>query len=282
MLQPMKDEPPTATKCKDKFLIQSLTITPDKEQLQLADMWIANSGEEPKVHQHKIRVVYLPAEGQIAEEDEEPLANQSSMGNDSRYDTVRQHPGTTDTSADHMPDFTAQDKELHHDEPEHHAEFSESHEEQTLPHVNGNTNGTNGIVITPPSPPPATAAEDRHITELVSAPAPAASGNYEAPPSITELETQLYLAQSEIERLRFMLSTSGEPDASIEEDADTAPMNLRRRTRQLSDATSTAAPTEFGTGTVLEDHQLQLPDGVPLNVVLGIALGVFLVTYLFF
>lgn len=169
-----------------------------------------------------------------------------------------------------MPDFSAaQDKELHHDEPEHPVEYSESHEEQTHPHLNGNGNG---IVVTPPSPPPVEPVQDRHIAEPIPAPAAATSANYEAPPSITELETQLYLAQSEIERLRFMLQTSGEPDASIEEDADTTHMNLRRRTRQLSDATSTAAPTEFG-GTVMEEGQLQLPDGVPLNVVLGIAVG---------
>ena len=38
MLQAMKDEPPLATKCKDKFLIQSTTITPEKETLSLSDI----------------------------------------------------------------------------------------------------------------------------------------------------------------------------------------------------------------------------------------------------
>lgn len=38
MLQPMKDEPPLNFKCKDKFLIQSIAITPEKEQLPLADL----------------------------------------------------------------------------------------------------------------------------------------------------------------------------------------------------------------------------------------------------
>jgi len=38
MLQAMKEEPALAAKCKDKFLIQSTTITPEKETLSLADI----------------------------------------------------------------------------------------------------------------------------------------------------------------------------------------------------------------------------------------------------
>ena len=38
MLQAMKEEPPLAAKCKDKFLIQSTTITPEKETLSLGDI----------------------------------------------------------------------------------------------------------------------------------------------------------------------------------------------------------------------------------------------------
>ena len=38
MLQALKEEPPLNTKCKDKFLIQSTIITPDKETLALSDI----------------------------------------------------------------------------------------------------------------------------------------------------------------------------------------------------------------------------------------------------
>lgn len=38
MLQAMKEEPPLAAKCKDKFLIQSTLITPEKETLSLQDL----------------------------------------------------------------------------------------------------------------------------------------------------------------------------------------------------------------------------------------------------
>ncbi len=38
MLQAMKEEPPLGAKCKDKFLIQSTLITPEKETLPLQDI----------------------------------------------------------------------------------------------------------------------------------------------------------------------------------------------------------------------------------------------------
>lgn len=38
MLQAMKEDLPINTKCKDKFLIQSTVITPEKESLPLQDI----------------------------------------------------------------------------------------------------------------------------------------------------------------------------------------------------------------------------------------------------
>ena len=38
LLLAMKEEPPLAARCKDKFLIQSATITPEKETLPLANI----------------------------------------------------------------------------------------------------------------------------------------------------------------------------------------------------------------------------------------------------
>ena len=43
MLQAMKEEPPPPAKCKDKFLIQSTTITPEKETLTLSDIVSSSS-----------------------------------------------------------------------------------------------------------------------------------------------------------------------------------------------------------------------------------------------
>ena len=93
MLQAMKEEPPLSAKCRDKFLIQSTLITSEKATLPSHDIvrflaclcvcallilcqWNAtDGGEEAKVHQQKLKVVYLPAEGQTLEEEDETYAN---------------------------------------------------------------------------------------------------------------------------------------------------------------------------------------------------------------
>jgi hypothetical protein len=91
MLQALREEPPLNTKCKDKFLIQSTIITPDKETLALSEIvgffcnnasyvltfllyskWASpEANEDGKVFQQKLRVTYLPAEGPPLEEEDE-------------------------------------------------------------------------------------------------------------------------------------------------------------------------------------------------------------------
>jgi hypothetical protein len=38
LLQAMKEDPPAGSKCKDKFLVQSTFITPEKENLPLQEL----------------------------------------------------------------------------------------------------------------------------------------------------------------------------------------------------------------------------------------------------
>lgn len=73
-------------------------------------------------------------------------------------------------------------------------------------------------------------------------------------------------AQAEIERLRSLLAAAAPPS------------ELRRRTRaENDDATSVGSDV----GTMIDDQSIH-QDGVPLQVVVIIALGVFITTYLFF
>jgi hypothetical protein len=57
MLQAMKEEPPLAAKCKDKFLIQSTTITPEKETLSLSD--IVSTNPLPLLSRCHLSLTYL-------------------------------------------------------------------------------------------------------------------------------------------------------------------------------------------------------------------------------
>ncbi|KAJ7259508.1 PapD-like protein [Mycena haematopus] len=285
MSQPLKDEPPLNAKCKDKFLIQSTLITPGKEAMSLQDIWASpDSGEEGKVHQQKLRVVYLPAEGQtLMEEDEEAPANMSSMtmsGDLQRFDTVRQHPSANGETA---PDL-ASSAPRPSTPP---ADFSNAHEE---PHEEIQPSfEAPGVVITPPEPyvpsvrettPPAPAPAPVPVPVPADLPvAPTVSSQAPTPPVVRtpSVPTPVSLpsplppsddyaakyteAQAEIERLRKLLAESQPP------------AELRRRTRKLSDATAVDV-------AVLEEAAIQ--EGVPLQIVVIIALGVFITTYLFF
>jgi vesicle-associated membrane protein-associated protein A len=289
MLQPLKEEPPLNAKCKDKFLIQSTLITPGKEAMSLAEIWSSpDAGEDGKVHQQKLRVVYLPAEGQtLVEEDEEGQATQSSMiVGDSRFDTVRQHPsanGEADTVRQH---HSANGETAHNPIPSAlrpstpPADFSNAQEE---PHEEIQPSfDAPGVIVTPPQvsvsereakPAPEEPAP-APVPVVVYTPAPTPAPPVARTPSIptpaslpaalppTDDYAAKYAdAHAEIERLRKLLAESQPP------------AELRRRTRKLSDATAVDV-------AVLEEAAIQ--EGVPLQVVVIIALGVFITTYLFF
>ncbi|KAI1819085.1 PapD-like protein [Xylaria intraflava] len=61
ILQAMKQEPPPNTKCRDKFLVQSIAITPDKDFTNLASIW--DNVDKSSVQEKKIRVAFLDSEG---------------------------------------------------------------------------------------------------------------------------------------------------------------------------------------------------------------------------
>lgn len=61
ILQAMKQEPPVDVKCRDKFLVQSVPITGDKEFANLASIW--DGIEKSSIQEKKIRVVFLPPHG---------------------------------------------------------------------------------------------------------------------------------------------------------------------------------------------------------------------------
>jgi len=63
ILQAMKEEPPLNSKCKDKFLIQSMLIPPEKATIPLRDLWTTPEATG-KVRSQKVKVDYLPPEGE--------------------------------------------------------------------------------------------------------------------------------------------------------------------------------------------------------------------------
>lgn len=169
--------------------------------------------------------------------------------------TVRQHPITNGHTVEPIPEFSGEHENLinlTHEEPERPStppgDFSVARE-LSYDEPSHTVGVANVNVHTPPSPspPPAPVVEPQPDLEL--------AGKYQE-------------AQAEIERLRGLLAAA----------PSSPPPELRRRNRVLSDDGSTMADTDVGT---MVDEPLH-PDGVPLQVVVIIALGVFITTYLFF
>lgn len=97
-------------------------------------------------------------------------------------------------------------------------------------------------------------------------------------------DKELQNANAEIERLRSLISSMPEP-STVAASEFTSSSELRRRSPRSvfsddDDGASTLSPaTEVG--SYVEDT-MHPPEGVPLQVVIIIALGVFVTTYLFF
>lgn len=130
----------------------------------------------------------------------------------------------------------------------------------------------------PPAEPPAVVHVNVHTP-----PAPAPAPSHVAPVPVApadpnpELVGRLRDAHAEIERLRKLIASMPEPSTVAPSVATTG---VRRRTRALSDDGSTAG-AETDVGSYVEEGAVA-PEGVPLQVVIIIALGVFITTYLFF
>ncbi|KAF2759592.1 VAMP-associated protein [Pseudovirgaria hyperparasitica] len=67
LLQSMKEDPPPDAKCRDKFLVQSVAVSADREFSNVASIWShIEETAKSSIQERKIRVVFLPADGSEA------------------------------------------------------------------------------------------------------------------------------------------------------------------------------------------------------------------------
>ncbi|KAF8919008.1 PapD-like protein [Mucidula mucida] len=256
MLQAMKEEPPLNAKCKDKFLIQSTMITKEKEDKSLQEIWNVSDTDtdENRVHQQKLKVQYLRAEEQTLEEEDEPVMTQSSM--------MTVAPTTNGHSfAAPIPEFTRPPappvmEERSASPP---ADFSVAREEEHHEDIYADH---------PPPPHMPIAVHVQAPTETTPPAVEHRQPSLAPTPPSDELLTKYQEAEAEIERLRGLLAAAAPPVTE-----------LRKRSRRYSDADTIVPGSDVG--TYIDEPPMQ-PDGVPLQVVVIIALGVFIMTYLFF
>jgi len=255
ILQGMREDPPPGTKCKDKFLVQSMTITPDMVNTSFAAMW-GQAETDPSahtVHSERIKVIFLPPEGIV----EEPIPADTTFlsVNDSRYDTVRSIPspqranGTTVV----LEQVTAPPHEEVDRGTSPAPDFQVAHDE----HPSIQEVITQPPIIVAPAPAPAPVP-----------PASPVKAGTTSSEQFDDLRSKLVDAQSEIDRLRGLLVA---PAAT-----ESATSGFRRRN-------ASGSPTEVGEVESDQSRELStVENGVPPQVVAIISLLVFTLTYLFF
>ncbi|KAH6641767.1 PapD-like protein [Chaetomium tenue] len=86
LLQAMKQEPPSDAKCRDKFLVQSVTITADKEFTNVTQIW--DGVEKSAVQEKKIRVAWLPPHEGASQPVATPIRQTATNGFDATPDTA--------------------------------------------------------------------------------------------------------------------------------------------------------------------------------------------------
>ena len=196
-----------------------------------------------------------------------------------RFETVRRIPPPTNG---HIPeeaaDTTAPEEhapaepEIHVDAPSTPpAEEPVSQEEQQREFMEKEAPALVNVNVhqpRPPTPPPVQAVPSGPDPRIVE---------------IAAKDKELQEAKAEIERLRSLISSMPEP-STVPPTEYTAPSEFRRRPRSMlsddDDGTSTLSPaTDVGSYV---DDPVAPPDGVPLQIVIVIAVGVFITTYLFF
>ncbi|KAG5979446.1 hypothetical protein E4U55_005159 [Claviceps digitariae] len=76
LLQAMKQDPPLDAKCRDKFLVQCAPISPDQDFASIAT--VLETVDKSQLTERKIRVNWLAANGEAAQETGSPIATLST------------------------------------------------------------------------------------------------------------------------------------------------------------------------------------------------------------
>ncbi|KAG8928985.1 phosphatidylinositol-binding protein scs2 [Tulasnella sp. 419] len=260
ILQAMKEEPPLAAKCKDKFLVQSTFITPEKESLPLQDIWATTS--DASIHQQKVKVVYL-AQGVDSIPENEGFTQSMMSEGESQFNTVRPSATNGHPHVGHAFIPIHQDGRQRHltTSPPHERSVSPAQGEYIIAHEE-TTHQENQYGSVPPSP-----VGPSHRTRT--------------PPN-ADLVVKYTEAQEEISRLKALVSSLSKANQTRAAAASSVGSGLRRRSGVMSDDGLSYIGESVDGETIVNHDISSTESGVPLQIVVIIALGVFVTTYLFF
>ncbi|KAI4753327.1 VAMP-associated protein [Aureobasidium sp. EXF-3400] len=101
LLQAMREDPPLDAKCRDKFLVQSVAISADKEYPNVSQIWShIEQTAKSSIQEKKIRVVFLPAEGQAHSDAGGHMDDSIATFNSANFNSASPQPQTPQRGAD--------------------------------------------------------------------------------------------------------------------------------------------------------------------------------------
>ncbi|EJT77609.1 hypothetical protein GGTG_02715 [Gaeumannomyces tritici R3-111a-1] len=124
LLQAMKVDPPADAKCRDKFLVQAVQISPDKAFTSVSEIW--DAAPKSSIQERKIRVSFLPADNGSGAVATTPARSKSpGSGGDATpdvappsYSSPAAHPPASRQSLQPEPSPSADKrKTLYHESP---------------------------------------------------------------------------------------------------------------------------------------------------------------------
>ncbi|SCV68144.1 BQ2448_265 [Microbotryum intermedium] len=266
LLQPMKEDPAPGTKCRDKFLVQSVIVTPDKETAALPDLWAAVEKEDKAsdrsiIHEQKIRCIYLPAadeggaNGTIPEEEGVQSNSTKSPKTGSADDASAANPTLQAAESASKPPASQSSS----------APSSSSNGASELTSTAGDAiagaAAAVGLSGAAKSIAHATRAPEPKQTDTSAAKTTADSNSSSR---VEKLQSELASAQAEIARLKEHLALAETNSATLRSRGVGAADKARTETSAVQ-AVATEAPV--------------VHDGIPLQVVAGLVLGTFVLTW---
>ncbi|BGP51768.1 phosphatidylinositol-binding protein scs2 [Rhodotorula kratochvilovae] len=300
LLQPMKEDPAPGAKCRDKFLVQSVIITPEREGIQLSDLWSLVEKEEKErtdgqnqIFEQKIRCAYLPAadnEANTTIPEETPSTLNASRSPDpdaSFVSTINQgaQQPSAPSAASTVP--ASPNPSTSTPPPGYSAPtgtFATPLAEKARDAAAAASGAAAGAAAAVGLPGVANAIERNAPIPSSGGPAYLSGSSSSAAPatstsSTTTTTTSASTGTDEVSRLRSELANAQAEIARLQKQlaaSETTAATLRSRGAGAVDRGSKEA------GTAQAVVELKGQEGVPVQVVAGIAFGVFVATWLFF
>ncbi|KAA1085062.1 phosphatidylinositol-binding protein scs2 [Puccinia graminis f. sp. tritici] len=290
LLQPMKEDPEPGAKCRDKFLVQSIIITPERESTAFPELWsLIEKESKGSIAEHKIRCVYLSANSEDGQQSPNsashkfnpnhtspPVNNHTNRDEDDdpRYNSVRSHPASgfirpqvspPDQPTNDNPESTVYDIAMDEtfdgraNRPSTTGPSLAALKARNSTHSQLSSNAGNEMANHRPA---------SSILSTSGTKGQASSVNSSSTDDIHKVKSQLAAALAEVERLKASAASSRD-------------QGLRKRTPNSSATDSQRVHS--ADMLALNTHGLKGPEGlVPVQTVVMISIGVFAFTWLFF